>query len=144
MRIRKSDWYQTKVRYEKTLEDGRVKKAAEHYVVEASSHTEAEARIAEEMACCINGEFEVAGIFPASYKEIFYSDRGPDEHWYKVKLHINKLDEKTDKEKRLTVHHLIQAATPELAIQYVRNFIVGAMTDYSIVSITEPPILDVF
>lgn len=64
MRIRKSDWYQTKVRYEKTLEDGRVKKAAEHYVVEASSHTEAEARIAEEMACCINGEFEVAGIFP--------------------------------------------------------------------------------
>ena len=42
MRSRTSDWYETKIRYEKTMEDGMQKKITEQYVVDALSFTEAE------------------------------------------------------------------------------------------------------
>ena len=42
MRSRTADWYETKIRYEKTMEDGAQKKVTEQYVVDALSFTEAE------------------------------------------------------------------------------------------------------
>ncbi|MDE6685607.1 MAG: DUF4494 domain-containing protein, partial [Duncaniella sp.] len=43
-------WFETKVRYDKTMENGSVKKVTEAYMVDALSFTEAEARISEEIA----------------------------------------------------------------------------------------------
>ena len=56
MRSRTSDWYETKIRYEKTMEDGMQKKVSEQYVVDALSFTEAENKIIEEMSSYISGE----------------------------------------------------------------------------------------
>ena len=50
MRSRTSDWYETKIRYEKTMEDGMQKKVSEQYVVDALSFTEDENKIIEEMS----------------------------------------------------------------------------------------------
>ena len=68
------NWFTCKVRYEKTMENGQNKKVTEPYLVDALSHTEAEARIIEEMTPYISGEFTIAGIVPAKYSEIFFSD----------------------------------------------------------------------
>lgn len=37
-------WFETKVRFDKTMENGTVKKVTEHYLVDALSFTEAEAQ----------------------------------------------------------------------------------------------------
>ena len=43
MNSRTSDWFETKIKYEKTAEDGALKPVIEQYVVDALSFTEAEA-----------------------------------------------------------------------------------------------------
>ena len=45
-----SEWFECKVRYDKTLESGLIKKTTETYLVDALSFTEAEKRFIEEMA----------------------------------------------------------------------------------------------
>ena len=47
MRSRTAEWFETKIKYEKTMEDGLTKKVTEQYVVDALSFTEAERRIIE-------------------------------------------------------------------------------------------------
>ena len=59
MRSRTSNWFETAIRYDKTMEDGMTKKVIENYVVDALSFGEAEERITEEMSAYISGEFEV-------------------------------------------------------------------------------------
>ena len=70
MRTRTATWFETKIQYEKTMEDGLQKKVKEQYVVDALSFTEAEKRITEEMSSYISGAFDVADIKKATYKEI--------------------------------------------------------------------------
>ena len=59
-------WFECKIRYEKTMENGMNKKVTEPYLVDALSFTEAEARIIEEMTPFISGEFTVSDIKRAS------------------------------------------------------------------------------
>ena len=71
MRSRTSTWFETRVRYDKTMEDGQMKKVIEQYVVDAFSFSEAEKFITEEMSHYVSGEFDVKAIAPATYGEIF-------------------------------------------------------------------------
>ena len=73
MRSRTANWIICKIRYEKTGEDGLQKKVTETYVVDALTFTEAEARITEEMASYISGEFKIMNIDPAPFAEIFFA-----------------------------------------------------------------------
>ena len=72
MRLRTATWFECKVRYDQTQEDGLQKKVTEQYVVDALSFAEAEARITEQLSPYINGEFEVTDVKKAAYKEIFF------------------------------------------------------------------------
>lgn len=56
------NWFESKVRYEKTMENGKVKKVAEPYLVDALSFTEAEARTIEEVTPFISGEFTIMAL----------------------------------------------------------------------------------
>jgi hypothetical protein len=111
MRSKTAQWFECKIRYEKTMDDGLQKKVTEQYVVDALSFSEAEERITEEMSSYISGEFDVTDIKIATYKEIFFSDDEAADRWYKAKLQFITVDEKTDKEKRSNVNYLVQAAT---------------------------------
>ena len=86
MRSRTAVWFETKIRYEKTMEDGMQKKVSESYVVDALSFTEAENTIIEEMRVYISGEFKVTDLKQAAYGEIFFSDAAADDRWFKAKL----------------------------------------------------------
>ena len=67
-------WFECKIRYEKTMENGMIQKVTESYLVDALSFTEAEARIIEEVTPFITGEFTVSDIKRANYSELFVSD----------------------------------------------------------------------
>lgn len=144
MRSRTADWFETKIRYEKTMEDGLQKKVTEQYTVDALSFTEAEGAITDEMSAYISGEFEVADIKKASYKEIFFSDADSDDRWYKAKLQFITIDEKTAKEKRSNVYYLVQAGTLSVAVAHIEEVMGTTMIDYVISSIAETQIMDVF
>jgi hypothetical protein len=144
MRSRTANWFETKIRYDKTMEDGQQKKVSENYVVDAFSFSEAEARITEEMSAYISGEFDVKAITPASYGEIFFSDNANDDRWYKTKLQFIRIDEKTDKEKRSSVYYLVQAANLNAAVKNIDEVMGGTMIDYVIAAINETQIMDVF
>ena len=144
MRNRTSTWFETRVRYDKTIEDGRDKMVTEQYVVEALSFSEAEKRIVEEMSHYVSGEFGVKAIKLAAYSETFFSDIDTDDKWFKAKLAFITLDEKTGKEKRSPVTYLVQAASLDKARAYVKEVMEKTLSDYDVISISETHFIDVF
>ena len=144
MRSRTAIWFECKIQYEKTMEDGLQKKVTESYTVDALSFTEAEKRIMEEMSSYISGEFTIKDIKIAPYKEIFFSDEEMAYRWYKAKLQFITIDEKTEKEKRTAVNYLVQAGTLKGAVGNIDAVMGGTMIDYVIASVAETTLMDVF
>ena len=144
MRSVNKKWFETIVRYDKTMEDGEVKKVNEVYVVDAITFGEAEESITREMRHFIDGDFEVKNINPAPYSEIFFSDKDTDDKYYRVKLAFITIDEKTQKEKKSKVTYLVQAGSLEQARKNTEEVMNGTMIDYEFVSVTETKIFDVF
>ena len=144
MRSRTAIWFECKINYEKTMDDGLQKKVNEVYTVDALSFTEAEKRIMEEMSSYISGEFTVRDIKIAPYKEIFFSEADSDDRWYKAKLQFITIDEKTEKEKRSNVYYLVQAGTLSRAVSHIEEVMGTTMIDYVIASVAETQIMDVF
>lgn len=143
MRSKTAEWFECKVRYDKTADDGALKKITELYTVDALSFTEAESRVTEEMLSFISGAFEVADIRKAAYKEVFFADSDTADKWYKVRMQFIIIDEKTDKEKRSTVNYLFNAGSIEAAVKDVTEAMASTMIDYVITAVTETQIMDV-
>ena len=144
MRSRTAIWFEAKIRYEKTMEDGCLKKVTETYVIDALSFGEAEKRILEEMASYVSGEIEVCGLKIAPYKEIFFADSNMDDKWYVAKLAFITIDEKTDKEKKTRVCYLVNAGNINAAVKNIEEQMAGTMIDYDTFNVSETQILDVF
>ena len=144
MRSRTAIWFECKVRYEKSGEDGTPRKVTETYVVDALSFSEAESRIMEEMCSYVSGELEIADLKIAQYKEIFFADSDLADKWYKAKLAFVTIDEKTDKEKKTTVYYLVNAGNINSALKNVDEIMSGTMVDYQTCNLSETQIIDVF
>ena len=145
MRSKSAQWFECKIKYEKVMEDGLQKQVVEQYVVDALSFAEAEQRITEQMSQYISGEFEVADVKKAAYKEVFFDDdNAASDRWYKAKLDFITIDEKTEKEKRSRVTYLVQATNLNRAMKNVDTVMGGTMIDYDAASISDTKLVDVF
>jgi len=136
------NWFECKVSYEKMLENGMQKKVSEPYLVDALSFTEAEARIIEEIKPYISGEFTIADIKRAKFSEMFFNENG--DRFYKAKIYFITLDEKSGTEKKTAVQMLAQASDLKEALAVIEQGMAGTLADYSIASITETAIMDIF
>lgn len=136
------NWFECKVKYEKTLENGMQKKVSEPYLVDALSFTEAEARIIKEITPFITGEFSVANIKRANFSELFFDETG--DKWYKCKVNFITLDEKSGAEKKTASYLLAQAPDFAKALGNLLEGMKGTMADYEISSINETAIMDIF
>ena len=137
-------WFECRIRYEKVMENGMSKKVTEPYLVDALSFTEAEARIIEQMAPYISGEFTVRDIKRASYSEVFYTDEEVADKWYKGRLGFVTLDEKAGKEKITYTNVLVQAYDFRDAVKKLDIGMKGSMADYVIMLMQETEIMDVY
>lgn len=144
MRARASSWYETRIKYQKKMEDGSEKVVNELYVVDALSCTEAETSIIEEMSCYISGDSAVTSAKKTNYSEILFSDLDDDDKWYKAKCQFITIDEKSEKENRSNVTYLVQAKSLARALRYVDEFMGKSIIDYDIVGINETHVFDVF
>ena len=136
------NWFECKVTYEKMMEIGMQKKVTEPYLVDALSFTEAEARIIEEIQPYITGDFTVADIKRAKISELFFNEAG--DRFFKFKVYFITLDEKSGAEKKTAVNMLAQACTLKEAIAVLEEGMKSTMADYSIGSVAETMLMDVF
>ena len=136
------NWFECKVTYEKMMENGMQKKVTEPYLVDALSFTEAEARIIEEIQPYITGDFTVADIKRAQISELFFNEAG--DRFFKFKVYFITLDEKSGAEKKTAVNMLAQACTLKEAIAVLEEGMKSTMADYSIGSVAETMLMDVF
>ena len=139
-----TEWFECKVAYDKTMEDGLIKKVKETYLVDALSFTEAEKRFLEEIQPFMSGEFMVTDIKRAKVAELFESNDGNDDRWFKAKVAYITIDEKTGGEKRTNQNILVQASDLRVAVKNLDKNMAGTLGDYLIVSISETPIMDIF
>ena len=138
------DWFECKVRSDKTLETGLLKKVTESYLVDALSFTEAEERFLQEIEPMMSGEYSVSDIKRAKIAELFESIDTTDDKWYKAKVAYIAYDEKKGVEKRTNQIMLIQAKDLRVAVQNLDKGMQGTMGDWDIISIAETPIMDIF
>lgn len=138
-----SNWFECKVKYDKTV-DGVIKKVSEAYLVDALSFTEAEARITEEQKPFISGDFVIATVKRSRIAEIAFSEDEGCDRWYMAKIGFVEINERTGAEKRIVVHYLIQCKGFKDAYDRLLDYMKGSMQDYDILSISETPLLDVY
>ncbi len=136
------NYIEAKVRFKKKLENGKTKKVNESYLVKASSFTEAEARVTEEVRPFMPEEYSVSAVTKSNVDEIFYN--AGDDFWYKVKANFISYDEKTNTEKLAPSYYLVQAHDFHSALENFMEGMKGTVADFTIASITETKIMDVF
>jgi len=136
------NWFECKVRYEKTGEDGLPKKVTEPYLVDALSFTEAETRIMKEIQPFVSGEFTVSNIRRARIAELFDNPSG--DRWYRSKVNFVTLDEEKAIEKKTAVTMMVQAANLKDALTLLLERLSTTLSDWEVVAIAETAIMDVY
>ena len=137
-----ANWFECKVRYDKMMENGVVKKVNEPYLVDALSFTEAEARIIEEQTPFISGEFSVSAVKRSKISEIFRDDTA--DRWYLAKVACITIDEKTAAEKRTVSQILVAGSDFDSACSNFKEGMKKTLADFDLVSLSETPIMDVY
>lgn len=116
--------------------------ATDMYLLDAVSYTEAEARILEEMKAYTSEELIITNIKMANFSEVHPFENS--DRWFKSKVSLIALDEESGKERKTNVYLLVQANDIKEAFDNTTKAMENTMGDYSIPSIIESPILDVF
>ncbi|MFB6319347.1 DUF4494 domain-containing protein [Saccharicrinis sp. FJH54] len=136
------NWFEVKVKYQKIDEQGKEKKVSEPYLVDAVSFTEAEARTYEELKAYLGEEFNILNIKRANYSDLFFFDSG--DRWFKCKVVFITLDEEKGVEKKTSNYMLVQATEIDEALANLTESMKDLTVDYTVQSIQETPIMDVF
>ena len=136
-------WFECKVRYEQTQEDGLEKMVTETYVYKAADFGEAYDKAIKNMSTFISGEFEITAMKIARYGEVVMQDERTEEKYYRVKVNLIILDEKTQKEKKTACYYLVNADSVEKARKYTDTALSDTIMDYVIEAVQEAKIIDV-
>ena len=136
-------WFECKVRYEQTQEDGLEKMVTETYVYKAADFGDAYDKATKDMSTFISGEFGITGMKIAQYGEVFIQDERTEEKFYRVKVNFIVLDEKTNKEKKIAQYYLVNADSVEKARKYTDTAFSDTLIDYVIEAVQEAKIIDV-
>ena len=136
------NWFECKIKYEKTVEEGRIAKVSESYLVDALTFSEAEERINKEIEPFISGEFVVATIRKARISEMFENATG--DKWYRCKVNFISFDEEKGVEKKVASTMMVQANNIREAWDGLQEGMKGSMADYQVAAITETLIMDVY
>ena len=136
-------WFECKVRYEQTQEDGMNKMVTETYVYKAADFGDAYDKAIKNMSTFINGEFGITAMKIAQYGEVVMQDDITEEKFYRVKVNFIVLDEDTQKEKETACYYLVNADSVEKARKYTDTALSDEILDYVIEAVQEAKIIDV-
>lgn len=137
------NYFLTKVKYTKQLDNGTFKRVSEIYLLEAISFTDAEAMIYENIGSFVKGEFIINSIQKVDFKEIIVSEE-IHETYFKAKVSYKSINEDSEKTKITSLKYLVNSDSIENANKLILNHFAGIMVDFEIDSITSTPIVDTF
>ncbi len=136
-------WFESKVKYKKTLESGSEQMVTENFLLDAVSFTDAETRMIRKMQEMVKGgEFMVVDIKKSKIAEIFSFDDG--EWWYKVTVNMVTVDEEAGREKKLRAYYLIMADDINEALKRLDESLSYLVIPYVVTAIAVSTIVDVF
>lgn len=138
------NWFEVKIRYKKTGEDGKEKIVSESYLLDAISFTEAEKRTFEEMEVYFsdNTEIKIDAIKKSRIVQMFPFDSG--EYWFKVTILMIMFDEGSGKEQKTKEVYLLMADDIQEALNRMKFSLDMSLVPYVITAISVSNILDVF
>lgn len=137
------NWFEIRVIYERTIENGQTAKVKEDYMFEAETVAEAERKAVDYLGPEIKGEFEVDSVKKRKIAEMFEDPMTAGEKWYKAKVNFITIDEKTAQEKKQGATMMIYAADFHGALRGLDDGMTGTMSDWEIASIAETSIVEV-
>ena len=134
-------YYEVKVRYERMGEEG-CKRVTETYLVNALSVTEAEFMANKELQPYVShGDVEIVSVSASKYCELLLNE---DDYYYKAKVEVRRLNEKTGRAYKVsTLSLLINANNMDSAYVLCKRRIGESLEDFKLTSISECPIVGV-
>lgn len=127
---------EAKVRSEQVQSDGSKKHTIDRYLVQADSFTEAEAVIVNSV-----DTDSIVSVSRSNVKEIIMNDS--EGTFYKARVELVSIDEKTMKEKRKAYTIMVEAGDILEALHRVHEGLEGTASDYEIIAVTKTPIVGI-
>lgn len=137
-----NNWFTVKVKYTKQTEEGTFKRVTEPYLLAATSFTDAEARIYEELGDLIRGEFDVISIAKTEIHDIFSDDSA--DIWWLCNIAYQAMTDESEKSKVVVQKMLITAENAEDAYKGIQRNLKNLLVDFTVKSIVLSPIVDIF
>lgn len=132
-------YYLGKTTYQKEDENGRFKTKNDHFLIDALSFTEAEARMAAMASSLVTPT--VTAIRPVRITEIIETDDIlGDEFWYEAKAVFYSIDERSGKEKKVTNTVYLNEESLSKALDRLTKELAISLMPYTIESIKVTPI----
>lgn len=140
------NYYQVKVTYSKDEGDGKIKSTKETFLAFARNYADAESRTTEKVASYSFDGLPQTDISKVRFAEVFTSDDPQAGIFYKAKVILTTQVGDGDhvKEKKVAYFYLVQAHSIKSALQNLERGLQGTISDYSIHTIAETPILDYY
>lgn len=135
-----TNWFLGRVSFDEEQGNGSLKKVSEDYLVNAYSFTEAEAKLVEEMG--VDGRFEVESVKKEKVWEL-RRDENENGLFFKSKLALITLDEKSGKEKMTSVNVYTQNEKIDDVHKSIDDIMRDSMMDFKLTSITETKIVGI-
>lgn len=138
-------WFECKVTYEKTNENGLLSKTTESYLIDTVSYTHVEAKLTEELApFTANGIFTINTIKRVKIAELFLNDKEEDDKYFRCKVNLISLDEKKGVEKKTAATMIVKSSSLPHAVERLDKEMSSTLFEYEIASVVETNIMDIY
>jgi hypothetical protein len=135
-------YFEATVKYAKENEHGLLKNVSEKYLLDAVSHTEAEAIVYDKLGSIIRGDFQVKRLVPANITDVFIHEESHIFH--KCKITYIVADADSGKEKKVTQFMLVTADDVKQAYERIQENLSNMLVSFRVPSIVESPIVEFF
>lgn len=116
-----NEFYSARVRYTKQLDNGTFKRVSEPYLYKAMSYTDAEARIYEEVAVYVRGEFTITNIKKEKFVDILNIDSDA-KLIFKVVLTHDVYNDDGETKKKIKNTYAVKANDVQEAITLTKDY----------------------
>jgi len=137
-----NNWYEVKAKFTKQLEDGRLKRVTDTFLIDAVSHTDAEERAWNELLDQIPGEVIVTGITPKVINDIIANDEMID-YWWMCVVGYTAIDADNGYIKHIKSNILVSADRLDQAVVAIIDFVKDWQGAIKLHSIKETSIVEV-
>lgn len=137
-----NNWFECKVTYTGIDEhSGKEKKKNDVYMFDAISYTEAESLLTREMEKMMSEDFK-SSIKKARITDVFAYEDG--DYWFKCKVFIIDIDDKTGKEKPTTNYMYINADDVRQAFDRLEEKLSSVIAPWEVHTIARTTVLEFF